>query len=69
MKSILNILSFVARFMVALVVLGSLVYSAFTSTPINELLNWEWWVLFFAFDIWMEIQWMKKDKNKNSQAE
>ena len=31
---------------------GALMYSAFTLTPIESIVNWHWWVFLFALDLW-----------------
>jgi hypothetical protein len=31
---------------------GILLYAAFTSTPIEKLIHWQWWVFLFLLDLW-----------------
>ena len=31
---------------------GTLVYSAYTSIPVEQLIDWNWWALFLLAEIW-----------------
>jgi hypothetical protein len=65
MKNLVRAISVFTLILVGLVLFGNLIYSAFTSTPISELIEWEWWVLFLATDVWVTQQWKRlKDESK-----
>lgn len=31
---------------------GILIYTAITSTPIETIVHWHWWIFFFVLDLW-----------------
>jgi hypothetical protein len=65
MKKFNLVISIFLLIIIGLFLFGNLIYSGFTSTPISELIQWEWWVLFLATDIWATQQWKRlKDKSK-----
>ena len=45
----------VANFFIAFFMLIVLTYSAITSTPVETLVNWQWWLLFFGVTAWERI--------------
>ncbi len=42
---------------------GTLIYSAYTSTPIGELIDWDWWALFLIAEIWIAHRLMIHTKD------
>lgn len=65
MNKYIRIINVFMLILIGLVLFGNLVYSAFTSTPIADLIHWEWWVLFLATDIWVTQQWKRlKEESK-----
>ena len=63
MKKFFQIFGFVTYVLVVILVMGMLVFSVFTGKQIKELLNWDWWVLFFAVDLWATIKWKEISKD------
>jgi len=66
MKNIKKALIYIWIFFQALLVIaimGVLVLSAITKTPIRSLFDYDWWLLFFIADMWI-AHFMKMNSSK-----
>lgn len=66
MKNIKKALIYIWIFFQALLVIaimGVLVFSAITKTPIRSLFDYDWWLLFFIADMWI-AHFMKMNSSK-----
>ena len=41
---------------IVLILVSTLMRSSFNSTPLSEVLDWPWWVTFFTFSVWLDLQ-------------
>ncbi len=56
----------VSNFLIAFFMLIILTYSAITSTPVETIVSWQWWLLFFGVTAWERINTIHDNmQNKN----
>ena len=53
---LLIILRIICVLAIVLILASTLTQSSFASTPLSEVLDWPWWVTFFTFSIWLDLQ-------------
>lgn len=57
------VIAFIAMQILVIIYLWSkLIYSIFASIPIGDLLDWQWWIFFFALDLWTAKFFAEKNK-------
>jgi len=52
MKKLWFFFSAILTVIIMVGLVGTLVYSAYTSIPVEQLIDWDWWALFLLAEIW-----------------
>ena len=54
MKKIYLWFTIIIYILIPIYLVGIAIYSAFTATPIESIINWSWWIFFMVTEMWID---------------